>query len=106
MRRRDILTSAAACATAGLPAPAIAQGTRQQRMVTDWPAGSPGLRSSAERLARRIGAATAGRIKIEVFSAGTLVRPFESFDAVGAGIADMYHSAEYYWEKKSAAFSF
>jgi TRAP-type mannitol/chloroaromatic compound transport system substrate-binding protein len=29
-----------------------------------------------------------------------------TFDAVGAGVADMYHSAEYYWEKKSPAFSF
>jgi TRAP-type mannitol/chloroaromatic compound transport system substrate-binding protein len=57
-------------------------------------------------LAQRIGAATGGRIKIEVFPAGTFVRPFETFDAVGAGVADMYHSAEYYWEKKSAAFNF
>src|SRR5262245_64615948 len=24
----------------------------------------------------------------------------------GAGVADMYHSAEYYWEKKSPVFSF
>jgi TRAP-type mannitol/chloroaromatic compound transport system substrate-binding protein len=34
------------------------------------------------------------------------VRPFETFDAVGAGVADMYHSTEYYWEKKSPAFNF
>jgi TRAP-type mannitol/chloroaromatic compound transport system substrate-binding protein len=75
-------------------------------MVTDWPAGSPGLQSSADRLAQRIGAASGERLSIEVFPAGTLVRPFETFDAVGAGVADMYHSAEYYWEKKSAAFNF
>jgi TRAP-type mannitol/chloroaromatic compound transport system substrate-binding protein len=41
-----------------------------------------------------------------VFPAGALVRPFETFDAVSAGVADMYHSAENYWEKKSPAFSF
>jgi len=41
-----------------------------------------------------------------VFPAGALVRAFETFDAVGAGVADMYHSAEYYWEKKSPAFNF
>jgi TRAP-type mannitol/chloroaromatic compound transport system substrate-binding protein len=75
-------------------------------MVTDWPAGSPGLQSSAARLAQRIGIASGGRINIEMFPAGVLVRPFETFDAVGAGVADMYHSAEYYWEKKSPAFSF
>jgi TRAP-type mannitol/chloroaromatic compound transport system substrate-binding protein len=75
-------------------------------MVTDWPAGSPGLQSSAERLAQRISVAAGGRIKIEVFPAGTLVRPFETFEAVSAGIADMYHSVEYYWQSKSPAFNF
>ena len=109
MRRRDILGAAgalAAGATSSLATPAIAQGIRRLKMVTDWPAGSPGLQSSADRLAQRIGAASGGRISIEVFPAGTLVRPFETFDAVGAGVADMYHSAEYYWEKKSGAFNF
>src|SRR6266446_7786948 len=109
MRRRDILAGAgslAAGATLSFPAPAIAQGIRQLKMVTDWPAGSPGLQSSAARLAQRIGTASDGRINIEVFPAGALVRPFETFDAVGAGVADMYHSSEYYWEKKSPAFNF
>src|SRR5258705_10704503 len=109
MRRRDILAGAgslAAGAALSFPAPAITQGIRQLKMVTDWPAGSPGLQSSAARLAKRIGAATGRRINIEVFPAGALVRPFETFDAVGAGVADMYHSAEYYWEKKSTAFNF
>src|SRR3954468_13719935 len=109
MRRRDILTrmgSLAAGASLSLPAPAIAQKARRLKMVTDWPAASLGLQSSAARLAQRIGAATEGRIDIEVFPAGALVRPLETFDAVGAGVADMYHSAEYYWERKSPAFSF
>src|SRR6266446_4579588 len=65
MRRRDILAGAgslAAGATLSFPAPAIAQGIRQLKMVTDWPAGSPGLQSSAARLAQRIGTASDGRI--------------------------------------------
>jgi TRAP-type mannitol/chloroaromatic compound transport system substrate-binding protein len=109
MRRRDILAGAGSLATGAtlsFPAPAIAQGTRQLKMVTDWPAGSPGLQSSAARLAQRIVAATGGRINIEVFPAGKLVDPLETFDAVGAGVADLYHSADYYWEKKSPAFNF
>ena len=109
MRRRDILTGAgplAASATLGFPAPAIAQGLRQLRMVTDWPAGTPGLHTSAVRVAQTIGTATGGRIKIEIFPAGTLVRPFETFDAVGAGVADMYHSFEGYFEQKSRALHF
>ena len=109
MRRRDILAGAgslAAGATLSFPAPAIAQGIRQLKMVTDWPEGTPGLHTSAVRFAQTIGAATGGRIKIEVFPAGALVRPFETFDAVGAGVADMYHSYEGYFEKKSPAFNF
>jgi TRAP-type mannitol/chloroaromatic compound transport system substrate-binding protein len=109
MRRRDILAGAgllASGASAAFPAPAIAQGIRQLKMVTDWPDGTPGLHTGAVRLAQTIGAATGGRIKIEVFPAGTLVRAFETFDAVGAGVADLYHTDEAYFEKKSPAFHF
>ena len=109
MRRRDILAGAgslATGATSSFPAPAIAQGLRQLKMVTDWPEDTPGLHTSAVRFAQTIGAATGGRIKIEVFPAGAFVRPFETFDAVGAGVADMYHSYEGYFEKKSPAFQF
>jgi TRAP-type mannitol/chloroaromatic compound transport system substrate-binding protein len=109
MRRRDILAGAGSLVsstTMSFPAPAIAQGIRQLKMVTDWPDETPGIHPMAARLAQTIGTATAGRIKIEVFPAGALVRPFETFDAVAAGVADMYHSAENYWEKKSPAFSF
>jgi TRAP-type mannitol/chloroaromatic compound transport system substrate-binding protein len=75
-------------------------------MVTDWPEGTPGLHTSAIRFAQTIGTATDGRIKVEVFPAGAFVRPFETFDAVAAGLADMYHSDEYYFEKKSPSFNF
>ena len=109
MRRRDMLAGAgilAAGSSLAFPKPALAQKVRRLKMVTDWPAGSPGLQSSAERLAQRIGYATEGRIQVEVFPAGTFVRALETFDAVGDGVADMYHSAEYYWERRSRAFSF
>jgi TRAP-type mannitol/chloroaromatic compound transport system substrate-binding protein len=109
MRRRDILAGAGSLATGAtlsFPAPAIAQGVRQLKMVTDWPEDMPGFHPSAVRFAQTIGAATGGRIKIEVFPAGALVRPFETFDAVGAGVADMYHTYEGYFEKKSPAFQF
>jgi len=109
MRRRDILAGAGTWATAAgtsFAAPAIAQGMRQLRMVTDWPEGTPGLHTSAVRLAQTIGVATGGRIKVEVFPSGTFVRPFETLDAVSAGVADMYHSDEYYFGDKSPAFNF
>src|SRR5262245_47549601 len=53
-----------------------------------------------------VAAVTGGRIKVEVFPSGALVRPFETFDAVSAGVADLYHSFEAYFEQKSPAFHF
>jgi TRAP-type mannitol/chloroaromatic compound transport system substrate-binding protein len=110
MRRRDILAGTgaalAAGASASFPAPAIAQGIRQLTMVTDWTEAMPGLLPSARRLARTIGEATKDRIKIEVFPANALVRALETFDAVSAGVADMYHSYDGYFEKRSRALNF
>src|SRR5215813_13066180 len=108
MDRRGFLTRAGAVAgvAATFPAPAIAQGARELKMVTSWPKGLPGLGTSAERLGRGITAITGGRLQVKVFGAGELVSAFEVFDAVSGGVADMYHSAEYYWEKRSPAFNF
>ena len=109
MRRRDVLAGAgalAAGASTGSPAPALAQGQRQLTMVTDWTETMPGPLPSARRLAQTIGEATKGRIKIEVFPVNALVRAFETFDAVSAGVADMYHSYDGYFEKKSRALNF
>jgi TRAP-type mannitol/chloroaromatic compound transport system substrate-binding protein len=107
MKRRKFLYAATAGgALAALPAPAISQGIRELKMVTSWPKGLPGLGTSAERLGRAITAITGGRLKVQVFGAGELVSAFEVFDAVSRGVVDMYHSAEYYWEKRSPAFNF
>jgi TRAP-type mannitol/chloroaromatic compound transport system substrate-binding protein len=108
MKRRHMLVGAGALTAAAscLAAPAIAQRVRQLKMVTDWPAGFPGLQTSADRLARTITAASDGRLNIEMFPAGTLVKPFETFDAVGAGVADIFHSAPAYFDKKARASNF
>ncbi|MGB0694123.1 MAG: TRAP transporter substrate-binding protein [Rhodospirillaceae bacterium] len=112
MQRRHFLTGAvaggAALAAAGstLSTPAIAQGTRELKMVTTWPKNFPGLGTSAERVAKRITDMSGGKVTVKVFAAGELVPPFESFDAVSGGTADMYHGAEYYWQGKSKAFNF
>jgi TRAP-type mannitol/chloroaromatic compound transport system substrate-binding protein len=109
MKRRDILFGAGSLVTGAalsFPAPAIAQGRRELKMVTDWPEGLPGFYPSAVRFAQTVEAATGGRIKIQVFLAGRFVGPLETFDAVGAGVADMYHTYEGYFEKKSPALHF
>jgi TRAP-type mannitol/chloroaromatic compound transport system substrate-binding protein len=107
-RRRDVLLAATAAivGAGGLPAPAIAQGIRELKMVTDWTANMVGLQTSAERLARSITMLSEGRLNVTVYPVGTLVRAFETFDAVGAGVADMYHTDEAYFENKSPALHF
>jgi len=109
MRRRDILVGAGSIASGislSFPAPAIAQGTRELKMVTAWPKNSPGLQTSAERLAQSITVMSDGHLKITVYAADALVRPFEVFGAVAAGVADMYHATDYYFEAKSPALNF
>ena len=114
MKRRQFIQGAvagsaavaAAGATSTFPAPAIAQGIRELKMVTTWPKRFPGLGTAAEDLAERIKVMSGGKILVKVFAAGELVPPFESFDAVSQGNADMSHSAAYYWQGKSPAFNF
>jgi TRAP-type mannitol/chloroaromatic compound transport system substrate-binding protein len=109
MKRRQFIQGAglgAVAAAASFPTPSIAQGVKELRMVTSWPKGYPGQGTSAIRLAERIGLGTEGKVTVKVFAAGELVPPFEVFDAVANGTADMYHSAEYYWQGKSKAFNF
>ncbi len=74
-------------------------------MVTDWPEG-PGVLPSARRLAQTVADASNGRITINVTASGAVVRPFETFDAVQSGVADMFHSHIGYFVEKSPAFHF
>ena len=109
MKRRQFIRGAslgAVAAAASFPTPSIAQGVKELRMVTSWPKGYPGQGTAAIRLAERIGQATDGKVTVKVFAAGELVPAFEVFDAVSNGTADVYHSAEYYFQGKSKAFNF
>jgi TRAP-type mannitol/chloroaromatic compound transport system substrate-binding protein len=106
-RRRNVLLGASAVVAAGsLPAPAIAQGIKELKLVTSWPESLPGSGVSAGRLAQSITAVSDGRLKVTLHPAETLVHAFEVFDAVSASVADMYHSADYYFEAKSPALNF
>jgi TRAP-type mannitol/chloroaromatic compound transport system substrate-binding protein len=93
------------------PADAVAAqgavaGAVRLNMVTSWPKGMPGLGMSAERIAARALALSSGTLDIRVYAAGELVGAFEVFDAVATGSADLYHSADYYWQGKNAAYPF
>lgn len=110
MDRRSFIKTAGiagvGATAATLAAPALAQGNITWRMVTTWPKNFPGLGVGAQRLADRITAASAGRLTVQVYSAGELVPPLQSLDAVIDGTAEMSHGAAYYWQNKSTALSF
>jgi TRAP-type mannitol/chloroaromatic compound transport system substrate-binding protein len=108
MTTRRNFTLGAGAATAGLlAAPAIARAqTAKWRMVTSWPKRLPGPGMSAERVADRIRALSGGRIDITVYAAGEVVPAFEVLGAVGNGVADIGHSASFYWQGKMPAAAF
>jgi TRAP-type mannitol/chloroaromatic compound transport system substrate-binding protein len=107
IRRRNLLVGASACAAVlGLPAPAIAQDIKELKVVTGYPKDLPESGTSIERLARSITAMTDGHLKVTVYPANTLVKALEVFDAVAAGVADMYYTDEAYFQNKSPALNF
>jgi TRAP-type mannitol/chloroaromatic compound transport system substrate-binding protein len=73
------------------------------KLVTTWPKGLPGLGSAPENFARRVGDMSNGRLTVRVYGAGEVVPPFEVFDAVAQGVAEMGHGAAYYWKGKIPA---
>ena len=75
-------------------------------MVTSWPKRLPGPGLSAERIASRIAALSGGRLVITVSAAGEIVPAFEVLDAVGSGVAEMGHTAAFYWQGKEPAAAF
>jgi TRAP-type mannitol/chloroaromatic compound transport system substrate-binding protein len=107
MTRRKLAGVGAAGLVGALATPALAQNaTLRWRMVTSWPKRLPGPGMSAERVAERIRALSGGRLDITVSAAGEVVPPFEVLDAVGTGVAEMGHSAAFYWQGKEPAAAF
>jgi len=102
--RRTFIGTAAAGLIA---APAVARAqTQKWRMVTSWPKRLPGPGMSAERVAERIKTLSGGRIDITVYAAGEIVPAFGVLDAVGTGVADIGHTASFYWQGKMPAAAF
>jgi TRAP-type mannitol/chloroaromatic compound transport system substrate-binding protein len=108
MRRRQVLAGLVAGGTALVAGCAGEQESvsinkdqvHNWKMVTSWPQNFPGLGSGANQLAQLIEQMSGGRIKVRVYGAGELVGPFEVFDAVSQGRAELGHSTAYYWKGK------
>ncbi|MEE9492861.1 MAG: TRAP transporter substrate-binding protein [Gammaproteobacteria bacterium] len=70
------------------------------KMVTTWPKNFPGLGTGANKLAELITTMSGGRLTVKVYGANELVPPFEVFDTVSRGTAEIGHGAAYYWKGK------
>jgi TRAP-type mannitol/chloroaromatic compound transport system substrate-binding protein len=105
--RRRFTLGAGTAAAAFIAAPAIAKTQSfKWRMVTSWPKRLPGPGMSAERIAERIRTLSDGRIDITVNAAGEVVPAFEVLGAVGNGVAEIGHTAAFYWQGKMPAAAF
>lgn len=103
--RRSALGALAGVGVLATPSVARAQ-TQKLRMVTSWPRKLPGPGVSAERVAERIQALSGGRMQVQVYAAGEVVPAFEVLDAVGGGVADLGHTASFFWQGKMPAANF
>jgi TRAP-type mannitol/chloroaromatic compound transport system substrate-binding protein len=102
--RRALLRGGGLALLGTVAAPAVARAqTLRWRMVTSWPKRLPGPGMSAERVAERISALSGGRLQITVQAAGEVVPAFEVLDAVGGSVAEMGHTAAFYWQGKQPA---
>lgn len=102
LNRRKLLAGGVAASALAAPSVARAQ-TLKWRMVTSWPKRLPGPGMSAERVAERITTLSGGRIQVTVHAAGEVVPAFEVLDAVGGGVAELGHTASFYWQGKQPA---
>jgi len=97
--------AAAATAASSFPSPAIAQGKKKWIGVNTF--GKTGaLGKAMDAFADFVGKASDGKLTIKVYHGGELVKPFESFDAVQSGTAQIGWGAPYYWTGKSHAIQF
>ena len=76
------------------------------KLVTTWPKNFPGLGSAPENFARMVKTMSNNRLQVKVYGAGELVPPFEVFDTVSQGGAELGHGAAYYWKGKNSATPF
>ena len=110
MDRRSFLRTSAlgggAAAATTLAAPALAQSTRTLTMVTSWPRGFTVLDDAASYFNEAVNQMAEGELVIDKKAPGELVGAFEVFDAVSAGQADLYHSADYYWGGQHPGYNF
>jgi TRAP-type mannitol/chloroaromatic compound transport system substrate-binding protein len=105
-RRRfalNALSAAGGIGLAGFPMIAAAQSPLILRFQGAWSAKDI-FHEYALDYAKKVNDMSGGRIRIEVLSAGAVVKPRELLDAVDRGVLDGCHAVPAYWAGKDAAF--
>lgn len=103
-RRRFLAGAAAATAAAGFPMIVVAQSPVVLRFQGAWTA-ADAHHEYALDYARKFNEMAGGRARIEVLSAGAIVKPQDLLDAVEKGVLDGCHAQPAYWSRKDPAFS-
>ncbi len=90
--------------TSALPAAAQSSAPKQfsWKLQSTWP-GANLLQDSPRHIAKTVEEMSAGRLKMEVLPAGTLVGAFEVLDATHKLVMDAAHSWPGYWTGKNTA---
>ncbi|BBM88379.1 monocarboxylate 2-oxoacid-binding periplasmic protein [Spirochaetota bacterium] len=70
------------------------------KMVTAWPKDFPVVGTGANYFAETLTELSGGRIKVTVYGAGELGSGLEVLDLVTSGVAELGHSASFYWRGK------
>jgi TRAP-type mannitol/chloroaromatic compound transport system substrate-binding protein len=96
IKRRQFLAAATLGATtAGLSAPALAQGAPQLkwRLTSSFPKSFDIIQETAKVFASAVAAATDGHFQIEVFASGDIKPGLQALDAAKSGEVEMAHTA-------------
>ena len=94
--RAGAATVAAATVMADAPN-VIAQPKFQWRLSTAWPPQLDVMQGHAVRLAQVVDEMSGGRLKIEVFASGQIMKAFDCFDATSKGAIEAFMGTSSYW---------
>ncbi len=102
--RRKFFKKASAVAVAaplaGFPMISVAQSPIILKMQGAWGA-TDIFNEMAQEYVKRVNEMSAGRLRIDYLTAGSVVKPFEVTDAVSKGVLDAGHTVAVYWYGKS-----
>jgi len=87
-------------------APAYSQGKKEWRMQQTWGKTAPGLARGGNVFAEYVTKASGGSLTIREFSAGEIVPPFQTMDAVANGTIQMGYGYVTYWAGQIPAMNY